>query len=643
MAEIENRRKKFLIGIALSILVLSAYWGVTENDFIYYDDPGYVTENRFVQGGLSYRGVAWAFTSSEMANWHPLTWISLMADRQLYGMNPAGYHWTSVILHLMSTLVLFLALGRMTGQLWCSGLVAALFGVHPLHVESVAWVSERKDVLSGLFWMLGLWGYAWYAERPGWFRYGWVVLFFVMGLMSKPMVVTFPFVLLLLDWWPLRRVSFGDDRGRFVSVFRENGDESVRRFSGASVSWLILEKTPLLVLSVAASIITFLVQKEGNAVATLEYLPLIDRLANAIVSYAQYIVKMIFPFNLAVFYPHPGAWAKPAVMLSLGLISLISWFIFLNVRRRPYLVVGWFWYLGTLVPVIGLVQVGMQAMADRYAYLPLIGIFIMIVWMMRDSVGVSASRRMTMGFVSMVILAALVVITHIQVGYWNDSVTLFGQALRVTENNPQAHKSLGDALRANKKFAEAISHYREAIRISPKYIEAYNNLGAAEMEQGKFGEAMSYYVSALKIDPNDGRVRFNRGVLYFRQEMTDEAIAEYRIALISMPANPALRNNLGMALLRRGNTDEAIAQFRETIRLDPEHAGAHNNLAMLLIGKGQPNEAIAHFRQAILYQPGYAHAHYQLGLVLENLGRVDEALYHITEAKRINPEISTIY
>jgi len=614
-------KKIILIALLLSVLVPASYWGVQENNFINYDDPAYVLENRHVKGGLSGEGLVWAFTASYVSNWHPLTWLSLMLDHDLYGMSAKGYHLTSVILHLLSVLVLFFALIRMTGEVWCSGLVAGLFGVHPLHVESVAWVAERKDVLSGLFWMLGLWGYARYAERPGVSRYWLVVLFFVLGLLSKPMVVTFPFVLLLLDYWPLRR--FGGD-------------------SGETFSRLVYEKIPLFILSAVASVITFLVQREGQAVATFVNLPFSDRLGNAAVSYGRYLVKMFLPYDLAVFYPHPGAWPVSEVFLSFALLLLITLFVLLQFRRRRYLVVGWFWYLGTLVPVIGLVQVGAQAMADRYTYLPMIGPFIMLAWGVQQLLPELPARRLIWGAASVGVLAIMVVLTQIQVGYWRDSSTLFKNALRVTDSNYQAYNHLGRALAEAEKYEEAADHYREAIRISPNYMDAYNNLGIAQMKQGIYDEALSSYAQALRIKPGDGNVHFNRGDLFARKGMWSEAVSDYRTALKKKPYDPSLRNNLGVALTHQGMIPEAIDEYREAIRLDPEHAGSHGNLAMLLAARGEIDEAVDHLRRAIRYRPDYANAHYQLSLLLKRKGLVREAVDHLREAKRINPEIQQI-
>jgi Tfp pilus assembly protein PilF len=610
-----NRSSLIFICTLLAISVLIIYGQVGKFDFIRYDEELYVTKNSHVLSGMSLDGLLWAFTTQYAGNWHPLTWLSLMLDRELYGMNAGGYHWTSVVLHLLSGLVLFFTFIRMTGHPWRSGLLAGLFLIHPLHVESVAWVAERKDVLSGLFWMLSMWGYARYAERAGAGRYLWVVLFFAMGLMSKPMVVTLPFVLLLLDYWPLGRM----DRGTVIR--------------------LLYEKVPLFFLSTVSSIITFIAQKEGEAVASLQNLPFTGRMGNAVVSYAGYLVKLIWPFNLAIFYTHPGTWPAREIVLALILLLLITSLVLAKNRHCRYMLVGWLWYLGTLVPVIGLVQVGAQSMADRYTYLPLIGIFIMVVWGSAEFLQDSHCRRVIWGAVSGAVIAILLVMTQIQVGYWKNSIALFSHALHVTEKNYQAHNNLARALTNKKKYTEAVEHYRTAIRINPFYMPPYLNLGLTWMEQGKLEEALTCLTEALKIKPGDGDVLFSRGNLFSRKGLWDEAIAEYRMALKEKPYDSTFHNNLGLALTRKGRVDQAIEEYRAAIRLAPEHAGAHNNLAMLLLERGQIDDAVGHFREAIKYQPDYANAHYQLAQLLSSKGLADEAAYHLREAGRINPDI----
>ncbi len=457
----------------------------------------------------------------------------------------------------------------MTASLWPSGLVAALFLIHPLHVESVAWVAERKDVLSGLFWMTGLWCYARYAERPGLVRYLWVVLSFVCGLLSKPMVVTFPFVLLLLDWWPLGRAA------------------------GGKASWtrLVWEKMPLFLLSAAEASSLSSSRKKDHAVVTLSAISLDDRLANATVSYAAYLGKTFWPAGLSIFYPYHGPPPLGYLISAVALIILITSISILLSNRRPYLLVGWLWYLGTLVPVIGLVQVGSQAMADRYTYLPLIGVFIMAAWGARDLLDGIRGRKAIRGFVSaavMVILVVLVVLTRIQVGYWKDNSTLFSHALRHTERNFMAHHILAEGMVKAGDLAGAEKHHREAIRIKPAFKQAYNGLGYLLMIQGKQDEAGAMLEKALQIDPAYVPAMKNLGDVRMRQGKIEKAIPLYRKALEYEEEDPELLNNYGVALFFKGEVDEAVLKFRTAVRLKPDYAEARENLQKILKTRKSP-------------------------------------------------------
>ena len=565
----DTAKIRILIGTVLCLVVLISYRGVVGNDFIRFDDPLYVTENHELDKGLSRETAAWAFTTSQASNWHPLTWFSLLLDRELYGRNAPGYHWTNVILHLLGGLILFLALNRMTALLWPSGLVAALFLIHPLHVESVAWVAERKDVLSGLFWMTGLWCYARYAARPGLVRYFWVVLSFACGLLSKPMVVTFPLVLLLLDWWPLGRTA------------------------GGKTGWarLVWEKVPLLLLSAAASIVTFLIQKENLAVAPLSAMPLGERLANATVSYAAYLGKTFWPADLAIFYPYHGLPSPGYLLSSLALLILITGASILLIRRRPYIFVGWLWYLGTLVPVIGLVQVGSQAIADRYTYLPLVGVFILVVWGGKDLLDACRVRREIRGFVSGAVLIVLMVLTGIQVGYWKDTPTLFTRALRITKGNFIAHQMLGEEMAKAGDVAGAENHYREAIRVRPSFKQAYTCLGHLLMLQGKKDEAGRLLEKALGLDPLYIPAMKNLGDLRMRQGRTEEAISLYRKAVRLGGDDLELLNNYGVALFFIGEKKEAVLRIREVLRQKPDYPEAQDNLRKIL-ESGETRERI---------------------------------------------------
>ena len=420
MARINNRTKEFIIKhrdilvcLFLVMATLAVYWQVQNYDFVNFDDNDYVYDNRHVQDGLTLKSIIWAFTNIHASNWHPVTWLSHMMDYQLYGMNPGRHHLTNLLFHIANTLLLFLVFRKMTDSLWQSGFVAALFALHPLHVESVAWVSERKDVLSTFFWMLTMWSYIWYVEHPAVKRYILVVLFFALGLMSKPMLVTLPFVLLLLDFYPLNRFQSQQPKG---SANAQQRSIALR---------LILEKIPLFVLVAMSSAMTFYAQKHGKTVASLEVIPLKSRVANALVSYVSYIIKTIYPSKLAVLYPHPGILPWWQIAGACLLLVTISFLAIRVVKQSPYFVVGWLWYLGTLVPVIGLVQVGIQSMADRYTYVPLIGIFIIIVWGIPELVAQWRYRKICLATLATVVLTILMAMTWKKVGYWKSSITLF--------------------------------------------------------------------------------------------------------------------------------------------------------------------------------------------------------------------------
>lgn len=554
-------RLKISMALFLAVLVLIAYRGVVENDFIAFDDPQYVSGNHRVQQGLTLETIRWAFTTTHIGNWHPLTWLSLLLDGTFFKMNPAGYHWTSVILHLLGGLMLFAALSRMTSSLWGSGFVAALFLIHPLHVESVAWVAERKDVLSGLFWMTGLWCYARYVERPGIARYLWMVGTYAACLLAKPMGVTFPFVLLLLDFWPLRRTEIG------------------------KVGWasLVYEKIPLFFLSAAASAITFIVQRQSDALYSLLFMPLGDRLANATVSYATYLVKMVWPAGLSIYYPYNGPPSLINTLCALALIVLVTVLSVLQYKRRPYLLVGWLWYVGTLVPVIGIVQVGSQAMADRYTYLPLVGIFIMAVWGTRDLLAGRPWQKGIGGLLAAVLVVILVFLTQVQVGYWKDTPTLFGQALRNTERNFMAHQILAEWMTREGDLMNAETHFREAIRIKPSFKQAHNSLGHLLMIKGNQEEAAGLLERTLKIDPNFVPAMKNLGDVRMRQRRLKDALHLYQKALQQGgQEDPELWNNYGVALFFDGKKKEAIQNIREAIRLNPDYSDARNNLQKIM-------------------------------------------------------------
>ena len=547
--------------VAVTLLVFGR---VIRHDFINYDDPTYVTANPHVRGGLTWSNVGWAFTTRHAANWHPLTWLSHMLDVQLFGMNPRGHHITSVLLHVANTLLLFAVLRRMTNAVWPSAFVAALFAVHPLHVESVAWVAERKDVLSTLFWMLTMWAYARYAERPGVARYGLALLFFALGLMAKPMLVTLPCVLLLLDFWPLGRVRPG----------KEDFTRTIAR--------LCAEKLPLFALSAASCALTVWAQKAGGAVLSVDALPLPFRIGNAVLSYARYLGRTIWPADLAVFYPHPGAWPTwqllGAGLLMLSMTAVAVW----RIRRDPYLIVGWFWYLGTLVPVIGIVQVGGQSIADRYSYVPLVGLFVMIGWAGAALAGHFSSFKRFVAFAAGVVVAFTAAFAWKQTRHWRNSFALFEHALRVTSDNHIAHNNLGIALAERGKLDAAILHFQELVRIKPRFASAHNNLGIALASRGRTSEAIEHFKRAVEINPSFAEAQNNLGVALGNVGRLEEAAFHFSEAVKAAPGFADARYHLACALLEQRDAEAAAQHLREALRLRPDFPRAAWKLAWIL-------------------------------------------------------------
>ena len=548
---VTGRQLHLLICLSLAAVTLAVFWNVQFHDFILYDDLPYVVLNRHVQSGLTGGSLFWAVTTMEMSNWHPLTWLSLMLDYDLFRLNPAGYHWTNLLIHIAGAILLFSLLRRMTEDIWKSALVAALFAVHPLHVESVAWVSERKDVLSAFFWFLTMGAYVRYTERPGAGNYLLIIAAFSLGLLAKPMLVTLPFVLILLDIWPLRRLPVP-----FTRSNRTLPDD----VGGRGVTWshALREKLPFFFLALLSSVVTYLAQMSWKAMPSLEALPLETRLANALIAYVQYIVKMFWPVDLAFFYPYV-LWWPPWILA--GAMLLLTGLTILTMRvveRRPYLAIGWLWYLGTLVPVIGIVQVGSQAMADRYTYIPLIGLFIMIAWGVPELMAKWRFRKPFLSVLSVVVLSVLAGCSWQQVQYWRNSVTLFERALSVTSKNYLTHNNLGVALFLEGRTEEAVRHYNAALQIKPDYADAHYNIGMALAAQGKYEEAIHRYREALHVRPDDAGTHNNIGVALAAQGKVDAAIGHYTQALQISPNHEKARANLAAALVRREGQRKAI-------------------------------------------------------------------------------------
>jgi protein O-mannosyl-transferase len=583
-----------VVCLLLAMLTLALYNPVNRHPFVNYDDDRYVTENPHVRQGLTADTFTWALTSTEQANWHPLTWMSHALDCSLFRLNPAGHHFTSVLLHAINTMLLFLLLMWATARPGPSLFVAALFAVHPINVESVAWVAERKNVLCTLFFFLTLWAYGWYARKPGWKRYLAVAALFAAGLASKPMVITLPFVLLLLDYWPLARVR---------------GTNAANGTMQPTLPWLrlVLEKLPLLALSAASAVITMQAQQAGGAVRTSVQFSMGARLANAVYAYAMYLWKMVWPARLAPLYPHPGGslavWQVVPAAVVLIVVSVLVW----RFRQRGYPLTGWLWFLGTLVPVIGLVQVGDAAMADRYAYIPLIGVFVMIAFGAAD-----LAEHAKLGFwpavPAVVVLVALAAVTHSQIGYWQSNYDLWSHAVAVTQNNFIAEDNLGGALILEGREEEAHPHFEAAARINPKDPMSRSNLGTYFQTHNRMREAVTQYEAAVELTSDAG--------------LLSQTYA-----------------NLGAAYRALGEDESAHKNFEQALRLNPNQFNAWLGLGLLAEKQGKLEEAISDISRSLELQPT-APAYFELGRALAQAGRVPEALNAYQQALQVSPDFT---
>jgi tetratricopeptide (TPR) repeat protein len=565
----------------LVLVTLVLFAQVRSYEFVEYDDPEYVMENQNVKNGFTKEGLAWAFgkVHGESTYWHPLTWMSHMLDCQLFGMNAGAHHLVSVFLHALNAALLFLVLQQMTGAFWRSAMVAALFAWHPLQVDSVAWIAERKNVLSGLFWIVAMGAYIHYARRPGVGRYLLVLLGCALGLMCKPILVVLPCALLLLDFWPLRRWPWA--RLWAAQGFAEERKSSPR-FPPATSAKLILEKVPLFLLGVVSSYITVVAHRELGSTSASEAMPFYYRVGNALVSYVRYLGKAIWPEGLCVFYPHPGAWPEGQVAASAALLLGVTLLVLWKMRRAPYAPVGWFWFLGVLVPYIGLVQAGLQAMADRFAYLPLIGLFVLVVWSAADLTAAWPRRQAVVSVLAGAVLLACGAMTWTQLGYWQNSVMLFTHAVAVTTNNAPAHINLGVALEKEGRQEEALLHYQEALRIRPSQPQVHNNLGNLLAAMGRTDEAIVHYQRALQLRPGVALVHLNFGLTLAGQGKLDEATAHFAEAIRLRPADPEPHFAMAKALLAQDKPEQAIEHLRAALRLDPDHIKSLMQLARLL-------------------------------------------------------------
>jgi tetratricopeptide (TPR) repeat protein len=638
--------------VLLALAVFAVFGQTLRHEFVNWDDDVYVYQNPVVIKGLTFQGISQVFTHRMCDFYHPLTMVSLMLDHQVYGLNAGGYHLTNVLLHAANAVLLFLVLRRLmrlrsdasspqvglrsnnsigavatpAGALWPSAFVAAVFALHPLRVESVAWVTERKDVLSGLFFVLMLGAYVQYVEKfkvqssKSRIWYGLMLLSFTLGLLSKPSLVTLPFVLLLLDYWPLDRMALAASRSTFKIL-----------------SWLIIEKIPLFVLSAASSVATIFTQQ--HMLAPVGGLPLFSRAGYAAVSYVVYLGQMIYPAGLAAVYPYPEKGLPLAeVTLAVALLAGLSVGVLALRRRCPYLVVGWLWYLGMLVPMIGMVHVGSVARADRFTYLAQLGVYIMLAWAARDlTISWRYGRRM-LGVGALSVIAALMVCTWKQTSYWRNSETLWTHTLAYTSGNSIAHNNLGVTLMRSGRLAEALEHYQKALQINPGDADAHINLGNALLQKGNVDEAMAHYQEALEIKPDSAEACYDLGNVLLQKGKVDEAITHYQKALQIKPDYADAQNNLGNALFPKGSVDEAITHYQKALEVKPDSAKAQNNLGNALLQKGNVDEAIEHFQKALEIKPDFAEAQNNLGNALVKGGQVDEAMAHYQKAIQLKPD-----
>lgn len=676
------------IAFLLAVFTFALYLPAMRCDFVNYDDPDYYYGNPHVLGGFTPDNLHWAFTTGFMGNWNPLIWLSLMLDATLFGPGPAGPHFTNILLHTLDSALLFWLLWRLTAARWRSALVAALFAWHPLHVESVAWIAERKDVLSALFGLLALLFYARHAQaardpgKPDSRDYWLAVLCLALGLMSKPMLVTWPFVMLLIDYWPLNR------------------------WNPAKLKPLLVEKNPFFALAFATCVATLFAQQHVGAMTNSFVLPFGARAENAVIACCRYWGKLFYPVNLAVYYPPHRYWPVEQVVPAALALAGVSALVIARRRPRPWLLTGWLWFLITLLPVIGLVQVGAQAIADRYLYLPSVGAFIMVVWGGADLARAGRWLKTALTLAAVAALSGCLATTGRQLGYWRDSEHLFRHALEVTEKNPLTLNNLGTALLAEGRTEESLALFQQTVQLDPNYAKGHANLGATLTALGRPAEAVTEYEIALALDPDSTfartnlaallaasdqtspataaleasvhnhpddpaahenlarafqqsgrtydaivefqqvirlqpgnvRVRFDLGNLLARTGRTDDAISQLQEVVRLQPSNADAHNNLGAVLNRAYRTDEAAAQFQEVLRLQPDNAEAHYNFAGIVFKTGKMDEAIQQYREVIRLKPEYAPAHYYLGLALAKTGRTADAVSELQEALRLKPD-----
>ncbi len=637
-----HKHRRLFICILIAILTSAVYLPVRKSEFLYYDDDVYVTNNQQVKSGLSWDGVKWAFTTGHASNWHPLTWLSLMLDCELFGVKPGPVHLVNLVFHIANSILVFLVFARITKGLWQSAFIAGLFALHPLHVESVVWAAERKDVLSTFFWFLTMLAYAGYVQRRSVNRYFITLVLFALGLLAKPMLVTLPFVLLLMDYWPLER--FGRQ--------------------GISTKIIFLEKVPMIILSAVSSVVTFIVQRQGGAMISIYEVSLGERISNAIISYVSYIGKMLWPGSLAILYPHPvNKIPVTNTIICAGLLIFITIICLYYVRQRKYLVIGWLFYLGTLVPVIGIVQVGSQSMADRYTYIPLIGLFLIIAFLGTELFNKILKARFVKFLIPITILTTLGITAAIQVTHWKDSKTIFEHALKVTKNNYLVENNYANILSSAGRDEEAIAHLIKAVKLLPNSPEIHNNYGNILKTMGKYDQAIEQYEIAYKINPQFTLARYQIGVTFAAKGDYRQAIEQYRLYAsrrpdlreinphqeksannianrfsVVMPDTGEVISNFGYAVAQSGNPKDAIEYYKKALAKNPDDIITHGRLALALAAVNRIDEAIEHCRIVLAAKPDDVEMHTNLGILLQSQNRLDEAIESFNKALQADPK-----
>lgn len=621
-AATNDARRTVWWAVALALGTLALFAPARNFGFVNFDDDLFVFANEMVRQGITWEGVQWAFLSADIDYWRPLSWLSHMLDVELFGLRAGGHHITSVLIHAANAVMLFLALRRLTRWQWPSLFVAALFAWHPLHVESVAWIAERKDVLCAFFWFLGLWCYAGYAEAPGRKRFAAVAACLALGLMSKPMILTFPFLLLLLDVWPLRRAEFTGDWRQFVQ----------------RVGPLVLEKLPLFALVALAATATYIAQRDVGAMMSGETHPLLARLSNAAVAYTRYLGLAFWPADLAILYPMPRGWPAWQVVGSFALLAGVSWFVVRRLAREPWLAVGWFWFLGTLVPVIGIVQVGNQSMADRYTYVPLVGVFVALAGAVTASGSARPERRNTFALVTALAVGLCAVGTHRQLPHWRDGIAVFEQAVKVTRDNYIALTNLGNNLARTGQQQRAISLYHEALRIRPDSAETHYNLASSLADAGQMPDVEKHYREALRLQPWHARAHNNLANLLSDSGRVPEALKHYEESIRLRPDNIEARFNYGITLADLGKPAEALAQFEAAVNTRPDFTRARLQLVSVLAGLGKSSEAMAHNAELLRYDPNSPEGHANAGSFASARGDWASAVQHWQAAVQLKPD-----